>query len=301
MQPNLGQTYFIGVVEDNNDPKYLGRVRVRIQGTHSSKISTGDLPWAMVSIPTTEGGVSGLGRISGLLAGTTVHGIFLDGPAAQIPLIMGALSKTEKATHFQVDDNFGYSMGMRPTNLGIDSKTPDYNLGKPLTGFGFTDKLGYGNAEKAFNYFRLEGFTVVQASAIVGNLMRESGVSLDPTIKQGNKGVGRGIAQWSVGGRFDTDRNNLVGFAGKAGKPWTDFEVQLMFISQEMRILNKFNLAEFKRTVTIDEATKYFQDEYEGGKDYEPRRVFAHQIYSQLSSRSSGPRPRQKFLDKTKK
>ena len=56
--------WFIGVVKDINDPIELGRVKVRIFGVHSENvqdISDGDLPWAQVAVPITEGGSSGIG------------------------------------------------------------------------------------------------------------------------------------------------------------------------------------------------------------------------------------------------
>ena len=47
-----GFIWFVGVVEDRQDPEYLGRVRVRILGSHTSNknaLPTADLPWASVS------------------------------------------------------------------------------------------------------------------------------------------------------------------------------------------------------------------------------------------------------------
>lgn len=38
--------FFIGTVEDNNDPESNYRVKVRIEGLHSANISTANLPWA---------------------------------------------------------------------------------------------------------------------------------------------------------------------------------------------------------------------------------------------------------------
>ena len=56
--------WFIGRVISVNDPLKLGRVQVRIYGIHpesTGDVSTGDLPWASVSVPITEGGSSGIG------------------------------------------------------------------------------------------------------------------------------------------------------------------------------------------------------------------------------------------------
>jgi len=59
-----GFVWFYGVVEDRNDPEYLGRVRVRAVGFHTDnkeKLPTTDLPWAQVILPVTSAGISGLG------------------------------------------------------------------------------------------------------------------------------------------------------------------------------------------------------------------------------------------------
>lgn len=87
--------WFTGVVEDINDPKQLGRVKVRVYGYHSastSDIPTTDLMWAMVGGPTTSANISGIGQTPhGLVNGTTVYGWFLDGDDAQTPLVIGTL------------------------------------------------------------------------------------------------------------------------------------------------------------------------------------------------------------------
>ena len=75
--------WFIGIVEDNkNDPEKLGRVRVRIYGTHNAYLSdvpTEKLPWATVLVPGTYGGVSGVGRSpTGIEQGAMVFGMFMD-------------------------------------------------------------------------------------------------------------------------------------------------------------------------------------------------------------------------------
>lgn len=91
--------FFVGVVEDNDDPLEIGRVRVRCFGVHSpylNDIQIEDLPWASVLLPATEGGTSGIGRSpNGLLPGTYVFGMFLDGKTSQSPLVFGSIPKVE--------------------------------------------------------------------------------------------------------------------------------------------------------------------------------------------------------------
>ena len=83
--------HFFGIVEDRNDPLKIGRVRVRVHGIHTDnklELSTPDLPWAQVLLPTTTAGLSGIGVQHGLVEGTTVFGYFRD-EAMQDPIIFG--------------------------------------------------------------------------------------------------------------------------------------------------------------------------------------------------------------------
>ena len=99
MQKNFmgrnGFTWFVGVVEDRNDPKFLGRVRVRCLGLHTDnleKLPTADLPWAHPMNPITSATISGVGQTPlGPVEGTWVVGFFSDGGEAQTPIIMGTL------------------------------------------------------------------------------------------------------------------------------------------------------------------------------------------------------------------
>ena len=90
-----GFTWFVGVVEDRQDPQKLGRVRVRCLGHHTEdniKLPTSDLPWAHPMNPITSATVSGVGQTPlGVVEGTWVVGFFQDGEDAQQPIIMGTL------------------------------------------------------------------------------------------------------------------------------------------------------------------------------------------------------------------
>lgn len=91
-----GFNWFIGVVENRDDPLMLGRVKVRIHNLHSenqSKTSTEELPWAIPMIPFTDANLDKVGRSpTGIQVGTTVVGFFLDGKDANNPVIMGTFA-----------------------------------------------------------------------------------------------------------------------------------------------------------------------------------------------------------------
>ena len=89
-----GFAWFVGVVEDRNDPAKLGRVRVRVLGRHNedlTQVKTDDLPWAHVMHPVTDPSMQGLGHTPSFLTqGSWVVGFFRDTEAQQ-PVIMGTL------------------------------------------------------------------------------------------------------------------------------------------------------------------------------------------------------------------
>jgi hypothetical protein len=90
-----GFIWFIGVVEDRQDPTKTGRLKVRALGHHTHDLTllpTADLPWASVVLPITASGVSGIGQsATGLLEGSWVFGFFRDGLRRQEMVILGSL------------------------------------------------------------------------------------------------------------------------------------------------------------------------------------------------------------------
>ena len=100
MLPSNGQ-FFIGVVEDRNDPMKLGRCKVRVVGLHTHDktiLPTSDLPWAMLMQPITGAAVAGIGSSSiGPVEGTTVIVIFHDYPDCQQPIMIGAIGGLPQA------------------------------------------------------------------------------------------------------------------------------------------------------------------------------------------------------------
>ena len=119
-----GFHWFIGVVEDRNDPLQVGRVRVRAVGYHTENktiLPTEDLPWATVMTSTESSGMSGLGTTPHFLVlGTHIVGFFRD-VDCQEPVILGALPG---APGQYGNPNVGFA---DPTRRSSDSGEVDYN------------------------------------------------------------------------------------------------------------------------------------------------------------------------------
>jgi hypothetical protein len=83
-----GFVWWMGVVESRQDPKKVGRCRVRIVGSHTelkSQIPTNDLPWAQPLLPVNDSSSLQIKE------GDYVVGFYLDGENGQTPIIMGIL------------------------------------------------------------------------------------------------------------------------------------------------------------------------------------------------------------------
>ena len=111
-----GFIWFVGVVENRNDPAELGRVQVRCLGYHTEDLTlipTADLPWAHVMHPVTDPSMQGLGNTpSFLVEGSWVVGFFRDARDKQQPIIMGTLP--------------GYPENLPNTRLGFNDPTDTY-------------------------------------------------------------------------------------------------------------------------------------------------------------------------------
>jgi hypothetical protein len=117
------------------------------------------------------------------------------------------------------------------------------------------------NDKAAFDYFLAKGLTPVQAAGIVGNLDQES--NMDPgAVEPG--GPGRGIAQWSVGGRWNSDAgDNAVAYATSHGKSVTSLGLQLDFIWFELTTFSGYGLSALKKSTTVTGATLAFMTDFE--------------------------------------
>jgi hypothetical protein len=128
------------------------------------------------------------------------------------------------------------------------------------------------NDKTAFDYFLGKGLAPFQAAGIVGNLDQES--NMDPGAVQPG-GPGRGIAQWSVGGRWDSDANdNAKAYAAAHGKTVTSLSLQLDFIWYELTTFPNYGLAALKKSTDVTQATIAFENDFEGcGNCLESKRI----------------------------
>jgi hypothetical protein len=114
-----GFNWWVGVVENRNDPLKLGRCQVRIFGYHTEnkqKIPTADLPWApcLVSPNSKQ-------SFTAPKEGEYVVGFFADGDSYQAPTIMGVYAGLKKAP----SGNAGFQDPRTPEQIAAAPKPPD--------------------------------------------------------------------------------------------------------------------------------------------------------------------------------
>lgn len=251
--------WFVGVVKDTGDDR--SRVRVRIFGIHhtedQTKVSDGDLPWALVLYPTTGGQTSSGNASHGLVPGTWVVGFFVDGEDSQQPIVLGVIN------------GGGGSMNNSPGNpsggTNTDNKSNNSASGNAAGANAGTDppttQLSPGsNQQKVYNYFyeriskegSFSGDLKVICAAIVGNFQIESNCSpgaINPNDK-GKQSVG--IAQWRAERRDKFLRYHGISGMSKDSAP--PLEKQLDYVWMEFHAEEKRAYNKLLTTTTIQDA-----------------------------------------------
>ncbi len=172
-------------------------------------------------------------------------------------------------------------------DLVIEGKKPSSGSGSGLKlcsgSQHFSTSSTFPNDRTAFDFFRTKGLSAVQAAGIVGNLDQESGVN--PTEYQLGGGPGRGIAQWSEGGRWNSSSgDNAESFAADGhGSVWS-LTTQLEFIWYELT-QRGYGFSDLKSQTTVDGAEYAFQDKFEicGTCDESERQAYAATVYKAFS------------------
>jgi hypothetical protein len=233
MKPILSEYYgdntrwFIATVIDSSPPYgFEGRVKIRVHGLHTSStvsIPQHDLPWAQCLVPTTEGGISGIGRMPQVQPNALVFGMFMDGMNSQTPIVMGSLPHIELPTRIQLGQE-GEDIGEdnKPENLWqsiVDAVKPkDVDIQNDNSD-NINNLVRLSREKTAVKSFLNLGYTVKQSIGLVSSLGQASGMRTGVNVQSS------GLA------RFSRLRyNDLQNFSNEYNK----FMVQLAFIAYEL-------------------------------------------------------------------
>ena len=249
--------WFTGVVKDVGGDS---RVRVRIFGIHhtedQTRVSDGDLPWAMVLYPTTGGQTSGGNASHGLVPGTWVVGFFVDGEDSQQPVVLGVINGGQGSTNnsprgeaptSSPSNPSGGDPTNTPTNPGDVTNTPSTNQ---LTGGTNIAKVYNFMWEKIKSEGAYTGDLKTICAAIIGNMQGEAGPTLSPTASNGNT---IGLCQW-LGPR----KKSLGAFCGMTEIPSKSnappLEQQLDFTWKEFKGSHKSMYNKLIASSTVEDA-----------------------------------------------
>lgn len=140
----------------------------------------------------------------------------------------------------------------------------------------------------AYRYFVQKGLKGYQSAGIVGNFIQESGNPINPRANQPG-GAGRGIAQWSEGGRWD----QLVTWAHQQGRNPETLSVQLDFTWHELSSARAYGLSRLRDSRNVTEAAQVFMARFErcGTCESDARVQFARQVLQRYGGGPVNPAP----------
>lgn len=233
MKPILSEYYgdntrwFIATVVDASPPYgFEGRVKIRVHGLHTSStrlIPQKDLPWAQCVLPTTEGGVSGIGRMPQIQPNALVFGMFMDGMNSQTPIVVGSIPHVELPTTIQLGQNAeDIGEDNKPEGLWqnlVESVRPkDADIQNDNSG-NINNLVKLSREKTAVKFFLNLGYTVKQSIGM------SSGLTLASGQRTGVNKQSRGLAD------FPKERyTDLQNFSNN----YQQYFTQLEFIAYEL-------------------------------------------------------------------
>ena len=184
--------WWIGIVENKNDPESRGRIQVRILGIHTKEsvpypekgigIPMEKLPWAICCMPLTYGGIAeSTVAPPAVEPGAWVIGISLDGDAYQKLLVLGVIS---------------IALSPLATNTGNDLGLADYQQVSQDTADTCKEKYAQAikkltqsdnNKIKANNMMMVLQYIKQKEPQKYANFVKDSGIEInsDTVIAQG--------------------------------------------------------------------------------------------------------------------
>lgn len=211
-----GFYWWIGEVEDNEDPLNVGRVKVRVlnyytnpAGGSSVNLPTDDLPWATVLQHTAQAGNDRQGESSGQLQpGAIVMGMFMDGESAQMPLVMGVLRLNKG--EITSEKKYILTGETIPEGLGVNAAT-----------------IPPGSAS-TINKEHIE--PIANNSVALPN----SGIGAGSSGAPSNIGNAPGISGSSSNPQKPTTPSKPIPTASGTGGPWKMLEYKLTYLLEDL-------------------------------------------------------------------
>ena len=212
-----GFYWWIGEVEDIEDPMELGRCKVRVLGYYTNvrggttaDLPTEALPWATVLQHTCQAGNAGQGESSGQLQpGAIVMGFFMDGEDAQMPIVIGVL-RVKKAENPEKHTFVftGKEIDSPVVNPAI-RRTSDTNSNENTN-----IQLQEGNTQVA-----VSGSNVTQPGS--GGVGSANNIGTQLSGSSGNTMKGR-------------NPENPIPTANGVGGPWKSVEAKLSYLMEDI-------------------------------------------------------------------
>ena len=196
------------------------------------------------------------------------------------------------ATRKKLDEVMNFYNSIKTADLAkVARRMSDY--------IDYDESLEIANTRRTWTFLRLGmGLDQKQAAGVMGNLLRESGLS--PTNVQNTKvpgpsklrdtaynysttdDIGYGLMQWTYSSR----KAGLIIMANTMGSSLSDLNVQFAYMKLEMERDNAEPWNRIKASKSIDDVTRIFLKDIErpSDDDLDPRLTNANIVYNALMS-----------------
>ena len=229
-----GFFWWVGEVEDNEDPMELGRVRVRVLGYYTnvrggttSDLPTEYLPWATVLQHTSQAGNDGQGESSGQLQpGAIVMGFFMDGESAQMPIVIGVL-RVKKSANTMDEKMFAFTGEKMEPGVGVNVAT--MTPGNPNSSMARTKEEGFHRPKQD---------NTVSFPSQTGGVGGTAGKGAN-----GSAGVAGSGSPANIGNKLNGSGGNPnkprqpekpIPAANGVGGPWKTLEYKLSYLLEDL-------------------------------------------------------------------
>ena len=229
-----GFFWWVGEVEDNNDPVKIGRVKVRVLGYYTNvrggtvtDLPKEHLPWATVLQHTSQAGNDGQGESSGQLQpGAIVMGFFLDGEDAQMPVVIGVMRVKKSADTANGEQKFAFTgevmePGVAPNVVAL--------------GPGESNTMKKGSFRRAgdTNSVPLPGKPTAGTAASTSSAASTT-ATIGGASAPSNIGNAPGIAGSSSNASKPREPSKPIPSANGVGGPWKTLEYKLTYLLEDI-------------------------------------------------------------------